>query len=152
MDLTTRFLSGDPQAAREPSGPSAESGVVDYSVEAVSVHGSAAPKRTARALLPLIRWHISKLVSCRSLRIVTELESLAQQFVEVQLRDRYIRQARASYPSHALYCEVGRSLPRPVISRLTDFRWPAAPSIKQMSASGAPNQNRQNRLPKHAHI
>lgn len=147
-----RFAPGYPQAARGPSGPAAQSGVVDYSVEALSALGSAAPERTTGALLTLIRRRISTFVSCRSLRIITELESVAQQSVEVQLRDRHIRRACDRYRSHALYGEVERSLPRPVISRLTDFRWPAAPSIKQISAGGAPNQNRQNCLPKHAHI
>jgi len=46
---------------------------------------------------------------------------------------------------------IGSSFPRPVISRLTDFRSPAAPSMKRMSPIGAPNQNRQYRLVKSFH-
>ncbi len=33
------------------------------------------------------------------------------------------------------------SLPKPMISMLTDFRDPAAPSMKKMSSAGAFNQN-----------
>ena len=71
--------------------------------------------------------------------------STTQSFVHLV----YVSGARSSQRPVAVVAtaacahRVGSSLPRPVISRLTDFRSPAAPSIKMMSPIGAPNQNRQ---------
>lgn len=113
--------------------------------------GSGAPERTASALPWLIPRPSSQFVFLPLASDHQRARILPAHHSSVSNYTTAIYVGMSQLSLSYFYDEAEGSLPRPVISRLTDFRWPAAPNMKQMSPGGAPNQNRQNRLPKQAH-